>query len=208
MSTEQQPQLTGTADFSDAWRRSAQSASTIHNVRNRLQSIIIEAAVLRRTGGVEPAVCDRIRNFAHEGAEFLEVFSQLLPSPVLSGQSTLAAAANRVEAEGVSPDAAIGEAVVACRTEAVETVLAVTFDELLPERGCRLVSAALVPAQSGRVALSLGLRRDEGFQVAAGRTPTWSLLQQMMRNLGGVVEFEERESPLLRLVFPLPRPVA
>src|SRR5262249_50677116 len=69
--------------FASEWVRSANAAAASHQIRNRLQSIIVETALIKRSSTVDPTGFDRITAWARDGAACLEIFSELTPRPPL-----------------------------------------------------------------------------------------------------------------------------
>ncbi|HVJ81571.1 MAG TPA: hypothetical protein VNC50_10915 [Planctomycetia bacterium] len=186
----------------EIWWRAAASAAAVHQVRNRLQGLMIEAAVIRRGGGpsyAEP--CDRIRVMAREVGDVLELFGQLLPRPDLSGDCPLSdglAAAGLDVCEGAG---GLGEMTVACSPEALAAFLRALVQQGLPECGLAPKRLTSGDASPGKICVLVELETAERAP-AAEPLPAWIVTTQMARDLGGGIELLGQDPPVLRAVFP------
>ena len=181
------------------WRRSATAAVAIHNLRNCLQSIMIEAAVLRRSAGAaDTPACERIRALAQGGAAQLKTFSELLPLPELSGVARLGPA---IAGHDVPGAAALAEVRVGCGPDALAALLRVVLLEALPQRGFTCARVGLGDHAAGRLTLQLELQPlpDSPADPAARE---WPLAQQMVRDLGGAAELHGGDHPIAQLHLP------
>jgi hypothetical protein len=186
----------------EIWWRAAAAAAAVHQIRNRLQGLMIEAAVIRRGGGPSHAEpCDRIRGMARETGEVLNLFGQLLPRPDLTGACALAGGLAAAGLGELDASAGLGERNVACSPEALAAFLRALVKQGLPECGLAPKRLSAGEAAPGKFCLLMELE-TAARAPAAEPLPAWIVTTQMARDLGGGIELLAQDPPVLRAVLP------
>jgi len=186
--------------IADAWKRAANGAAAVHQIRNRLQSIIIEAALLKRTAG-DPAALARIGALAQDGAAYLEIFGELLPKPDLEGAAHFDDLRHVFEETGVCAGNGVMGLGVRCHAGALEELLRTLLSKAIPYRGFMPKRLTLGSASGGRAEVLVELQAEPIESSNAAVTP-WMTAQQMARDLGGSLELHSGEPPLVKLHLP------
>jgi hypothetical protein len=188
--------------FAEAWKRSADCAAAVHQIRNRLQSIIIEAALLKRNSVTgESAALARIGALAQDGASYLELFGEILPSPKFDGSVQLTKLNDVFTESGVSANGFPNGACVRCRHDALEALLRDLLADAIPFRGFRAVRSTANLKPRDRVEFCIELETGSPRISTATITP-WMTAQQMTRDIGGTLELHSGDPPLVRLSLP------
>jgi len=188
--------------ISEAWRRAADAAAAVHQIRNRLQSIIIEAALLKRTSAAgDPAALARIGSLAQDGAGYLELFGELIPRPDIDGVASLKDANDVLAATDVHTEEELAKYSVRCRSEALEELLRTLLTLGIPFRGFRAKRITIGPSVGDRVEIILELNPDVSIASYSTVTP-WMRAQQMARDIGGSLELHSGEPPVVKLHLP------
>jgi len=187
--------------FEEEWTHSADAAASAHQIRNRLQSIIIEAALLKRVSGGDLAALNRIASLAQDGAGHLEVFGELIRRPQLEGKTQLdvistIAAENDVETEFGAETTWLG-----FRAEALIVLVRLLLTKAIPFRGFTATRISVASVGEDRVEVLVELQPSKPVQFTSMVTP-WMTALQMARDVGGSLELHSGEPPLVKLRFP------
>lgn len=190
-------------DFANRWTRSADAAAAVHQIRNRLQSIIIETALLKRGSSADPAALARISALAQDGASQLEIFGELIDRPSLEGVAPLKDLYLIGTQCGIGIDVKAGiEGIsVALRPEALMVIVNHLVQRAAPFRGFRAKLMRLDSESKDRVDLVLELEAEAARPSRSTVTP-WLTAQQMARDVGGSLELHSGEPPLIKLRLP------
>jgi len=188
--------------MAETWYRAADSAAAVHQIRNRLQSIIIEAALLKRTAGSDPAALARIGALAQDGAGYLELFGDLLPRPALEGTASVAGADGLLAKLGVAADEGVSGVCVRCHAEALEELLRTLLGKAIPFRGFRATKIVRGNQTGDRAELLIELE-PAAPDVTTGAVTPWMRALQMSRDLGGSLELHSGEPPVVKLHLPM-----
>jgi hypothetical protein len=186
----------------EVWMRSADAAAAAHQIRNRLQSIIIEAALLKRAVGVgEQNGLARVRALAQDGAGLLEVFGELVPCPELSGSAPLesiVAIATELDVPLENKSTGIS---IAVRKEALAALMTILVNEAIVFRGFRATRmvAGAINDESAEVVIEL--ETNDPADTSRVVTP-WMTTLQMARDVGGSLELHSGEPPIVKLRLP------
>jgi len=189
-------------NFAETWKRSADCAAAVHQIRNRLQSIIIEAALLKRNAAAgDSAALARIGALAQDGAGYLDLFSELLPPPGFDGSASLAKLNDVFSESGVHANGFPHGACVRCRFDALEALVRELLADAIPCRGFRPVRSTASLNQRGGIEFCIELETGPPQRSTATVTP-WMTAQQMTRDIGGTLELHSGDPPMVRLQLP------
>lgn len=187
--------------IAEQWKRSADSAAAVHQIRNRLQSIIIEAALLKRANHAADATpFARIGALAQDGASFLEVFNEITPPPDINGQTNWHSLKGQFEESGI--EFVDGEDLaVQCEGDALAAMMQMLVSDAIPVRGFRCTKASALRNANGRIEVRIELKAATALESTALVSP-WLTVQQMVRDLGGSLELHSGDPPTLKMMLP------
>src|SRR5262249_29458391 len=157
--------------LAEDWRRSADGAAAVHQIRNRLQSIIIEAALLKRLAGTDPTALARIGALAQDGAGYLELFPELLPPPSLEGKAHLSELSDLFLEHHVEVRDEASELSVSCSEEALRELFRSLLEGALPFRGFHPQRLSIGPINGRRGEILVELQPGPTAPAASGVTP-------------------------------------
>jgi hypothetical protein len=188
--------------IAEEWKRSADAAAAVHQIRNRLQSIIIEAALLKRSAAAgDPTALARIGTLAQDGATYLELFGELIPRPSLDGIASIDEAFKRIDERVIPSNGGVNGLEVRCREDALDELLRTLLNKAIPFRGFRASRIMRAGVVGDRVEIILELDSDATFASSSTVTP-WMRAQQMARDVGGSLELHSGEPPVVKLHLP------
>jgi hypothetical protein len=188
--------------IAEEWKRSADAAAAVHQIRNRLQSIIIEAALLKRSAAAgDPTALARIGTLAQDGATYLELFGELIPRPNLDGIASIDEAFKRIDERVIPSNGGVNGLEVRCREDALDELLRTLLNKAIPFRGFRASRIMRAGVVGDRVEIILELDSDTPFASSSTVTP-WMRAQQMARDVGGSLELHSGEPPVVKLHLP------
>jgi hypothetical protein len=186
--------------IAEQWKRSADSAAAVHQIRNRLQSIIIEAALLKRANQTADATpFARIGALAQDGASFLEVFNEITPPPDIDGQTNWHALQRQFEEAGV--EFVDDDLSVKCESNALAAMMQMLVCDAIPVRGFRCTKASALRTAGGRIEVRIELKAATAVESLSLVSP-WLTVQQMVRDLGGSMELHSGDPPTLKMMLP------
>jgi len=187
--------------IAEHWKRSANSAAAVHQIRNRLQSIIIEAALLKRANGaIDPAAFSRIGALAQDGANFLELFGEITPPPNVDGVAEWASLEEFFNAQNVEfeDESAVS---IQCEPQAFAAMVNILVCDAIPFRGFRCAKASADRSAAGRIEVRIVLKPSTPAASVSAVSP-WLTVQQMVRDLGGSLELQSGDPPLVKIALP------
>jgi len=187
--------------FFQEWTRSADAAAAAHQIRNRLQSIIIEAALLKRSPGGDPAGLARISALAQDGAGQLEIFGELITRPKLEGRSPLVEIKTIAFERSLEVDEGIDGISVALSSDALIVLVRQLVCKAAPFRGFQATRIRLGVVAEDRFELILELQPTDPTPSRSTVTP-WLTGQQMARDVGGSLELHSGDPSIIKLRLP------